>query len=60
MVDTRLKPRHARSRLAAGRVIGGYLQDQCSESPIENRWTCVAIEHKRATRAGGLRTLSPA
>jgi hypothetical protein len=60
MVDTRFKPRRARSRLAAGRVIGGYLQDQCSESPIENRLACVTVEHKRAMRAGGLRTLSPA
>jgi hypothetical protein len=60
MVDTRLKPRRARSRLAAGRVFGGCLQDQCSESPIENRWMCVTVEHKRAMRAGDIRTLSPA
>jgi hypothetical protein len=59
MVDTRLKPRRVRSRLAAGRVFGGYLQDQCAESPIKNRWACVEIEHESATRSGDLRTRSP-
>lgn len=60
MMDTRLKPRRARSRLAAGRVFGEYLQDQRAESPDENRWTCVDVERESATRSSDLRTLSPA
>lgn len=60
MVDTRLKPRPARARLAAGRVFGGYLQDQRSESPTKNRWACVEIEHESSTQSGDFRTLSPA
>jgi hypothetical protein len=59
MVDTRFKPRRIRSRLAAARVFGEYLQDQRVESPKENRWTCVAIERESATQSGDLRTLSP-
>lgn len=60
MMNTRLKPRLARSRLAAARVFDEYLQAQRAESPDKNRWTCVAVEHKSATRSGDLRTLSPA
>lgn len=60
MVDTRLIPRCARSRLAAGRVFGEYLQDQRVERPGENRWACVAINHESATQFGDLRILSPA
>jgi hypothetical protein len=60
MVDTRFKPRRARSRLAAGRVFGEYLQDQRTEGPVENRRACVAIEYESATHSGDLRTLSPA
>jgi len=60
MVDTRFKPRRARSRLAAGRVFSEYLQDQRAERPDENRWACVAIEHESVTHSGDLRTLSPA
>ena len=59
MVDTRFKPRRARSRLAAGRVFGEYLQDHRVESPNGNRWTCVAIERESGTQSGDLRTLSP-
>jgi hypothetical protein len=60
MMDMRLKPRPARSRLAAARVFGKYLQNQRVENPNENRWTCVAIERESATHSGDLRTLSPA
>jgi len=62
MVDTRFKPRRARSRLAAGHMFGEYLhlQDQRVESPDTNRWACVAIERESVTRSGDLRTLSPA
>jgi len=60
MVDTRFKPRRARSRLAAGRVFSEYLQGQRAERPDENRRACVAIEYESATRSGDLRTLSPA
>ena len=59
MVDTRFKPRRARSRLAAGCVFGEYLQEQRVESPNETRWPCVAIERESATQSGDLRTLSP-
>jgi len=60
MVDTRFKPRRARSRLAAGRVFGEYLQDQRTEGPDENRRACVAIEYESTTHSGDLRTPSPA
>ena len=60
MVDTRFRPRRARSRLAAGRVFSKHLQDQRAEGPDENRRACVAIEHRSATQSGDLRTPSPA
>ena len=60
MVDTRLKPRRAHSRLAAGRVFGEYLQDQRTEGSVKNRRACVAIEYESATHSGDLRTPSPA
>ena len=60
MVDTRFKPRRARSRLAAGRVFSEYLQDQRTEGPDENRRACVVIKYESATHSGDLRTLSPA
>ncbi|EJN57311.1 hypothetical protein HSB1_42740 [Halogranum salarium B-1] len=58
MMNTHLKPRPARSRLAAVRVFSNYLQDQRAERSDENRWSCV--EHESATRSGNLRTLLPA
>jgi hypothetical protein len=60
MMNTRLKPRPARSRVAAARVFGEYLQDQRAENPGKNRWICVTVEHESSTRSGDLRTLSPA
>jgi len=60
MIDTRFKSRRARSRLAAGRVFGEYLQDQRAKSSAGNHWACVAIERESATHSGDLRTLSPA
>jgi hypothetical protein len=60
MVDTRFKPRRARSRLAAGRVFSEYLQGQRVDGPDENRQACVAFECESATRSGNLRTPTPA
>ena len=58
MMGTRLNSRLARSLLAAGRVVGGYLQYQRVKSPDENRWVCV--EHESTTRSGDVRTPTPA
>ena len=59
MTDTRLKPRPARSRLAAVRVFGEYLHDQRAKRPDENRWAFVDLEYESTTRSGDCRTLLP-
>jgi hypothetical protein len=60
MVNTRHKPRRARSRLAAGRVFGEYLHDQRAERLVGIRWDCVDPLYESSTQSGDRRTLSPA
>jgi hypothetical protein len=60
MIITRLTPRRARSRLAAGPVFGECLQDQRVKRPGANRRINVGFEYESSTQSGDDRPLSPA
>jgi len=59
MVATRPTPRRARSRGAAGRVVGEYRRGQRTGGVTDKRWDRVELDGERSTRSGVSRTLVP-